>query len=102
MAYTVTIHIAPRGTLRRLEDNQPSNSGHMFYTLHDGSSSTLSSHGFAPEGHKDASDGWTAPGEASSKDYHNYDRSSTKSYTLEITNLENILKNMVLIPNIMD
>ena len=84
MTYTVTVHIAPRGTIRHNE-NQRSGPGHMFYTLHDGSNSKLSSYGFAPDGNKHASDGWSSPGRVYDDDYDNYDRNSTHTYTLEIT-----------------
>lgn len=84
MAYTLTVHISPEGTLRH-QNGERSKYGHMFYTLHDGSSSTLKSYGFAPDGEKGILDGASKIGRSYIDDYDNYDRNATKSYTIEIT-----------------
>ena len=80
---TITINIAGRGT--RLADGTQSATGHMWYSLNDGSGNPPASYGFAPDSLHEGKP--IAPGEVHRDDDTNY-QSRDYTKTIEITDTQ--------------
>ena len=82
-AYTLTVHIAPRGTMDTAPNGQtsPSAFGHMWYEISDGTTAGDVSYGFAPQ----TSNAPLGPGGISTTDTSSYSGAGIQTLSTAIT-----------------